>query len=211
MRRVPVVLALVIAAACSRSPAASAVPTAVVEQTETASAVGSATINDTKGDLTRGDGKRVQKPAYIDVVGASAHVADGRYTVTVTLAGNIPPRPSSLLEELNYVVLLGTNDDTDPSYWLTIYNGEPGDYYAGLDDKTAGYIYDDEEFPGTFTVKNNRVMWSVPLEALGSPDRIRAALLTQSVDPQGGGETDVEDQAPDDHNYAVSERWMTIP
>lgn len=105
--------------------------------------------------------------------------------------------------------MVEADDSGEFNYWLSVENRESGAWAASLTDWSTNYTYDQEEFPGSFSVEGAKVAIRIPLDTLGSPSLVRLSAITQRADHTTGA-VGAEDQAPEGAQFEPTQAWLTL-
>lgn len=196
-------LAVVLTASCGFGASPSSTSTSDPQLVATARS-----IADPPGDLADEAGKKVvgNTPVDLTQVEASADGTDLR--VTLTMAGDVPPKIASTSQKLNYIVVIEADRSGDFDYSLIVTNLETGVWSVGYTEWPTGVAHTDANFPGTFQVLKNQVTFTISLSAIGSPASLRMSAITKLADKDGN--IVAQDQAPTGDPYKPAEGWLSL-
>lgn len=117
------------------------------------------------------EGQNLAGPDYTDIVSATVSSDGNELAAEVELNGSIP-KAVSFSEDWGCFVVLDTDEDLNDDYMLSVSVLDDG-RHVGFDDWDTGHAYDDERFPGDYSVNGSFVKITIPLAQLGNPKSIR--------------------------------------
>ena len=171
----------------------------------------SASLDDPAGDLTSLEGAAVAGPAHLDALRVEASVDGETLFVTLRLASGPPSGVDGSVEQMTYLIVIDTDGPEDMDYWVTAENRSSGNFAFTLTDWADSYTYDTDtgDYPGAGAIADDTILWRLPLDALGSPSRLRISIWAQlSVDFEPVAEDFVPDGGPDLSGDPVG--WLVV-
>ncbi len=177
----------------------------------------SAGISDGGDDVVDPAGQLIPSQGYADITGLDASlIANRRLQIQLELVNAPPARMDPGVEVVIYTVVIDIDGDGQPDFKLIYSNdidGQTG-YAASLEDRLTGRIESGEAFPGSVTVRDGTITFTVRRTALGTPRSYAlAATAERMYYPNGRDDPDFEDSidnAPDQQWPRPNPRWVEV-
>jgi LysM repeat protein len=174
-------------------------------------------IPDARDDQEDPSGAPMIGEGFADISGLGVRAERNDLRVELALAAQAPVASDPEFESLDYIVVIDVDDDGQPDFrikWSNEIEGE--DVLAvSFEDRGNGLVLTGAEFPGSFKVDRNALIWTIDGDALGGGSRWRlAAKVERTWFP--GGRSDPEevetsvDYAPDIQWPQTNARWVEL-
>ena len=177
----------------------------------------SAGIGDASDDVVDLAGQLVASQSYADITGFGAALATNRrLQIELEMVNGPPARLDPAVEVVTYTVVIDVDGDGQPDFRLIYSNDVEGltGFQPSLENRLTGSVKSGDGFPGTVTVRNSTITFTVRRSALGAPRAYAMAATVERVYSPGGvgdpeGDNSV-DHAPDQQWPRPNPRWVEV-
>ncbi|MEP6638174.1 MAG: hypothetical protein ABJC39_02395 [Chloroflexota bacterium] len=165
------------------SPSSPALGASAPSPSSTSKGGVSAIIADGSGEVT---------PDYLDISALRVGSTSGQLTLSMDLAGAVPPGVPRV-GLLAYTFSLDVDDDGAEDYVAALKLVPEGGFRPSLTDRRSGAILEGPGYPGAANLAGRTITLTIPVDALGCPPTVRVRAGSEGTT----GGTTVRDRVPD--------------